>query len=78
VFAVGIYLAFIGYFILQATSDDIVAQLLVGSAGIAIMTAVAYYRSWSKRAEKSAPAHAGSPSPDKSHAIPSEFARPAG
>jgi hypothetical protein len=68
VFAVGIYLAFIGYFILQATSDDIVAQLLVGSAGIAIMTAVAYYRSWSKRVEKSAHAHAGSPALGKSHA----------
>jgi hypothetical protein len=77
VFAVGIYLAFIGYVILKATSDGIVVQLLVGTAGIAIMTAVAYYRSWSKRVEKSAHAHAGSPSPDKSHAIPSEFARPA-
>ena len=52
VFAVGIYLAFIGYFILTTTSDGIIAQLLVGTAGIAIMTAVAYYRSWSKRVEK--------------------------
>ena len=52
VFAVGIYLAFIGYFILHMTSDGIVAQLLVGTAGIAIMTGVAYYRSWSKRVEK--------------------------
>ena len=67
VFAVGIYLAFIGYFILKATSNGIVAQLLVGIAGIAIMTAVAYYRSWSKRAEKSAHVQAGSPSLDKSH-----------
>src|SRR4029079_14370970 len=54
VFAVGIYLAFIGYFILKTTSDGIVAQLLVGITGIAIMTAIAYYRSWSKRVEKSA------------------------
>ena len=52
VFAVGIYLAFIGYFILKTTSDGIVAQLLVGTAGIAIMTGVAYYLSWSKRVEK--------------------------
>ena len=52
VFAVGIYLAFIGYFILTTTSNGIVAQLLVGATGIAIMTAVAYYRSWSKRVEK--------------------------
>jgi len=32
----------------------LVAQMLVGTSGIAIMTAVAYYRSWSKRVEKSA------------------------
>jgi hypothetical protein len=54
VFAVGIYLAFIGYVVLTRTSDGVVAQLLVGIAGISIMTAVAYYRSWSKRVEKSA------------------------
>jgi hypothetical protein len=77
VFAVGIYLAFIGYFVLTTTSDGIVAQLLVGTAGIAIMTAVAYYRSWSKRVEKSAHAHAGLPPPDKSRVPPGERARPA-
>jgi len=54
VFAVGIYLSFIGYFVLQMTSSGIAAQLLVGMAGISIMTAVAYYRSWSKRMEKPA------------------------
>lgn len=53
VFCVGIYLAFIAYFILQMTSDGILAQFLVGIACISIMTAVAYYESWSKRAEKS-------------------------
>ncbi len=62
VFAVGIYLSFIGYFILETTSNGIVAQLLVGAAGISIMTAVAYYRSWSKRVEK--PAHAVHPPAD--------------
>ena len=77
VFAVGIYLAFIGYFVLTTTSDGVVAQLLVGTTGIAIMTAVAYYRSWSKRVEKSAHAHAGPPSADKSSAAPGELARPA-
>ena len=77
VFAVGIYLAFIGYFILTTTSDGIIAQLLVGTAGIAIMTAVAYYRSWSKRVEKSAHAHVGPPSVDKPHAAAGEQARPA-
>jgi hypothetical protein len=77
VFAVGIYLSFIGYFILTTTSDGIIAQLLVGTAGIAIMTAVAYYRSWSKRVEKTAHAHAGPPPPDKSRVPPGERARPA-
>ena len=52
VFAVGIYLSFVGYFVLEMTSNGIVAQLLVGTAGISIMTAVAYYRSWSKHVEK--------------------------
>jgi hypothetical protein len=77
VFAVGIYLAFTGYFILTRTSDGIIAQLLVGITGIAIMTAVAYYRSWSKRVEKAAHAHAGPPSVDKPHATAGEQARPA-
>jgi hypothetical protein len=77
VFAVGIYLAFIGYFILKTTSDGIVAQLLVGIAGIAIMTAVAYYRSWSKRVEKQPHVHAGPPVVDKSHAAAGEPTLPA-
>lgn len=77
VFAVGIYLAFIGHFVLTQTSDGVVAQLLVGTSGIAIMTAVAYYRSWSKRVEKSAHGHTGPPSADKSSAAPGDLARPA-
>lgn len=56
VFCVGIYLSFLASFILQTISDGFLAQILVGSAGLAIMTAVAYYRSWSKRVEKSASA----------------------
>jgi hypothetical protein len=52
VFCVGIYLSFIGAFILEATSDGIVAQFLVGAGGLSIMTAVAYYRAWSKRREE--------------------------
>ena len=72
VFAVGIYLSFIGYFILTTTSGGILAQLLVGAAGIAIMTGVAYYRSWSKRVEKSAHAHGGPPTMSRT----SEPARP--
>ncbi len=54
VFCVGIYLSFISHFILETTSDGFFAQLLVGVAGLSIMTAVAYYRSWSKRIENPA------------------------
>ncbi|MGE9008569.1 OpgC domain-containing protein [Leptospira interrogans] len=57
VFAVGIYLSFIGYFVLRMTHSGVIAQLLVGTGGISIMTAVAYYRSWSKRVEKHAHGH---------------------
>ncbi|MBA4036407.1 MAG: hypothetical protein C0480_17605 [Bradyrhizobium sp.] len=77
VFAVGIYLAFIGHFVLTQTSDGAVAQVLVGTTGIAIMTAVAYYRSWSKRVEKSAHGHTAPPSGDKSSVAPGDLARPA-
>ena len=65
VFAVGIYLSFIGYFVLQMTSSDVIAQLLVGTVGISIMTGVAYYRSWSKRVEKHAHGHANQPAVQK-------------
>lgn len=54
VFCVGIYLSFIGTLVLQKVSGGIIVQLGVGAVGIAIMTGVAYYRSWSKRAEKPA------------------------
>jgi hypothetical protein len=57
VFCVGIYFSFIGYFILKTISDGVLAQLLVGGAGISIMTAVAYYKSWSKRIENPALVH---------------------
>jgi hypothetical protein len=66
VFCVGIYLSRIGYFILEAISDGIVTQLLAGICGLSIMTAVAYYRSWSKQIEKS-----GHPHPDRPAAVES-------
>jgi hypothetical protein len=56
VFCVGIYLSFLASFALQTISDGVFAQFLVGAGGLVIMTAVAYYRSWSKRVEK--PVHA--------------------
>jgi len=41
-------------------------QILVSVVGIAAMTGLAYYRSWSKRVEKAKPAPAGAskPAPD--------------
>ncbi len=56
VFCIGIYLSFLASFVLQTISNGLLAQLLVGTGGLAAMTAVAYYRSWSKRVEK--PVHA--------------------
>ncbi|QWG25457.1 OpgC domain-containing protein [Bradyrhizobium sediminis] len=61
VFCVGIYLSFIASLVLERISGGVLAQLLVGTCGLAIMTAVAYYRSWSKRVEKSV--HAGAHHP---------------
>ncbi|WP_291869425.1 OpgC domain-containing protein [Bradyrhizobium sp.] len=52
VFCVGVFLSFIAHVVLETASDGYVAQLLVGGAGLAIMTGVAYYRSWSKRIDK--------------------------
>jgi hypothetical protein len=72
VFAVGVYLSFVGYFVLQMTSSGVIAQLLVGTGGILIMTAVAYYRSWSKRVEKHAHGHAHQPAVQDTNALASE------
>ncbi len=52
VFCVGVFLAFIAHVVLETSSGGIFAQLLVGAAGLAIMTGVAYYRSWSKQVDK--------------------------
>lgn len=70
VFCVGIYLSFVASLILQTTSDGILAQLLVGSGGLAIMTAVAYYRSWSKRMEKPGPANGSHPITEAADQVP--------
>ena len=47
VFCVGVFLSFVGHFALMTGSDSLLAQFLVSAAGIAIMTLVAYYISWS-------------------------------
>ena len=48
VFCVGIFLSFVGCFLIELVSDSIAFQLLVSLSGIALMTAVAYYRTWTK------------------------------
>ena len=52
VFCVGVFLSFIAHFVLETVSDGYIAQMLVGVGGLAIMTGVAYYRSWSKGIDK--------------------------
>ena len=52
VFCVGVFLSFIAHFVLETTSNTFPVQVLVGVGGLSLMTAVAYYRSWSKRIDK--------------------------
>ena len=54
VFCVGVFLSFVAHFLLSLSSGSIFVQILVSLAGIAIMTVVAYYISWSKRQDKPA------------------------
>jgi len=39
--------------VLESGSEGLWAQLLVGAAGLWIMTIVAYYRTWSKDVDRS-------------------------
>ncbi|HWL21970.1 MAG TPA: OpgC domain-containing protein [Bradyrhizobium sp.] len=55
VFCVGVFLSFVAHFTLLLSSGSVLAQVLVSVAGIAIMTTVAYYISWSKRQDKPLP-----------------------
>lgn len=52
VFCVGLLLSFVAHLLLDLISDSLLAQTIVSVSGIAVMTAVAYYRSWSKELEK--------------------------
>jgi len=49
VFCFGVFLSFIGHVALTLSAGSVTDQILVGIAGIAIMTFVAYYLSWSRR-----------------------------
>ncbi len=52
VFCVGLFLSFVGHFLLEQISQSLLAQILVSISGIGLMTGVAYYRSWSKKLDK--------------------------
>lgn len=58
VFCAGVFLSFAGHFILITGPDSIFMQVLVSIAGMAAMTGVACYVSWSRRQDqKPTPAH---------------------
>jgi hypothetical protein len=61
VFCVGVFLSFASHFILVTDSGSLVEQILVSLSGIAIMTLVASYVSWSKRQDR--PSGADVPKP---------------
>ena len=63
VFCVGVFLSFVGHFQLMMSSGSFLAQVFVSAAGIAIMTLVAYYISWSKKQDKPLPKPAVAPAP---------------
>jgi hypothetical protein len=60
VFCAGVFLSFAGHFLLITGPDSLAMQVLVSIAGIAAMTGVAYYVSWSRRQDQK-PAFSRSP-----------------
>jgi hypothetical protein len=60
IFCAGVFLSFAGHFFLLTSSGSLAEQIFVSVSGIAIMTLVASYISWSKRQD---------------HAFSSQFAR---
>jgi len=48
VFCVGVFLSFVGHFLIELISDSVAFQIVVSVAGIGAMTAVASYRTWTK------------------------------
>jgi hypothetical protein len=62
VFCVGVFLSFVGHFELMMSSGSLLAQILVSVSGLAVMTFVAYYITWSKNQDKPRP----KPAPAKS------------
>jgi hypothetical protein len=68
VFCVGVFLSFVAHFALMLSSGSLLAQIFVSVSGIAIMTLVAYYISWSKKQDK--------PAPKPVAAVPAPSAKP--
>jgi hypothetical protein len=52
VFCVGVFLSFLGYFLLTISSGTLLTQVLISAAGIAVLCGIAYYADWSKRADR--------------------------
>lgn len=58
-FCTGVFLSFTGYMVLITSQNSLLTQVLVSAAAISIMTAIAYYISWSKRQDQIARSSAG-------------------
>jgi len=54
-FCAGVFLSFAGHFVLITGPNSIAMQILVSVTGIALMTAIAYYISWSRRQDSKNP-----------------------
>jgi len=52
VFCVGVFLSFLGYFLLTISSGTLLVQILISVVGIAILCGFAYYGNWSKNVDK--------------------------
>lgn len=52
VFCVGIFLSFVAHFVLEIYYDGLIAQTAVSAVGIAILTLVAAYRTWSRTLDR--------------------------
>lgn len=48
-FCIGVFLSFAAHFVLITGPNSLVMQVVVSAAGIGLMTAIAYYVSWSRR-----------------------------
>jgi hypothetical protein len=59
VFCVGVFLSFAGHLVLVTGSGSLPQQVLVSLSGVAIMTLVATYVSWSKRQDHPLPGRVG-------------------